>query len=165
MADDQQKQTPDPEAQAPAGDKPQEQGEQAQGTDEGIKDKNGQPGINKERHDREIAERDKKIAELEAKLDEQVKSAEGREEFKKEIEALKAQIADKDIENRLIAEGCRSAKAAKAVLADFNGDIAKLKEAMPFLFSQDRGTTGGKPVGAQVSDDDAALRKAAGLKK
>ena len=31
-----------------------------------VKDSHGQPGINKERHDREIAEKDAKIAELEA---------------------------------------------------------------------------------------------------
>ena len=33
-----------------------------------VTDSHGQPGINKERHDREIAEKDAKIAELEAKL-------------------------------------------------------------------------------------------------
>ena len=51
-----------------------------------VKDSHGQPGINKERHDREIAEKDAKIAELEGKLEEAAKTEEGRADLKAEID-------------------------------------------------------------------------------
>ena len=53
-------------------------GSKNKGAEPPIIDSHGQPGINKERHDREIAEKDAKIAELEAQIGEMTKTEEGR---------------------------------------------------------------------------------------
>ena len=81
-----------------------EQGQQAEGAttqeqtgSESVTDKHGQQGINLERHNREIAEKDAKIDELQAKVDEAAKTEEGRNELKKELEALRAEFADKEL--------------------------------------------------------------------
>lgn len=146
----------------------QEQTQQATPADSGqdVTDSHGQPGINKERHDREIAERDQKIADLQAKLDEQAKNEKGRAELKAEMEKLRGEWADEKLTYQLELAGCRSPKMAKAVLADYEGDIQKLKAAEPWLFAESKqGSTGGKPGGTSTGSDeiDKELRKAAGL--
>ena len=153
--------------------KNQEQGqEQTQQTaqagqeQQDVTDSHGQPGINKERHDREIAERDKKIADLQAKLDEQAKNEAGRAELKAEMEKLRGEWADEKLTYQLELAGCRSPKMAKAVLSDYEGDIQKLKAAEPWLFAESKqGSTGGKPGGTSTGSDEIEreLRKAAGL--
>ena len=131
-----------------------------------VKDSHGQPGINKERHDREIAEKDAKIAELEGKLEEAAKTEEGRADLKAEIDKLRAEQAEERTAHKLEMSGCVDVKAAKARLADFDGDVAKLNEECPYLFGKDKqtGTTGKKPEGT-AGDDDAELDRAFGLKK
>lgn len=120
-------------------------------TDEGdIKDSHGQPGINKERHEKEMAAKDAKIKELEAKIDESAKTEKGREDLKAELDKVKAEMADERVNHKLELAGCRSIKAAKALLDDFNGDVSKLKTEHPYLFEKDKqiGRAGGKPGGA-----------------
>ncbi len=58
------------------------------GSDDEPSDGHGQPGINREKYKRDIAECDAKIAELSAKVDEAAKSADAREKLKQEIEDL-----------------------------------------------------------------------------
>lgn len=118
--------------------------------DDGIKDKHGQPGINKERHEKLMAAKDAKIAELEAKVAEAAETKEGRERLQKEIADLKAEQADERMTHKLELAGCRSIKAAKALLDDFDGDVPKLKAEHPYLFEKDKqtGRAGGKPGGA-----------------
>ena len=58
------------------------------GSEDEPEDKHGQPGINREKYKRDIAERDARIAELSAKVDEAAKSADAREKLKQEIEEL-----------------------------------------------------------------------------
>ena len=122
-----------------------------------MTDPHGQPGIAKGKYEREIAERDRRIAELEAQVAESARTEEGRKALSDSIEALKAEMADKDVVHALEMAGCVNAKAAKAVLADFDGDVAKLKEACPYLFQPAKpapGATGLKPSGKPDADDE-----------
>lgn len=163
MADESKTQT-DPQGTDPKPEPGQNetgQGEGAQGTDpkpaadghgEGeVEDKHGQPGINREKYQRDMKAKDDKIAELQAQLDEKSKTEEGRAELKDELDKLKAEMADERVSHKLEMAGCRNVKAAKALLDDYEGDVAKLKEACPYLFSEKQtGSTGLK------SDGDAA---------
>lgn len=152
-------------ADPPAGDPAK--GPDPSGDDGGVRDPHGQPGIAKGKYEREIAERDRRIAELEAQVAESAKTEEGRKGLADSIEALKAEMADKDVTHALEMAGCVNPKAAKAVLADFDGDVAKLREACPYLFRQAKpaaGATGFKPSGKPDVDDDE-LDRIFGLKK
>ena len=132
-----------------------------------VVDSHGQPGINKERHDREMAEKDKKIEELQAKVDEAAKTEEARAELLRELKEVKDSLADEKVSHALEMAGCLNVKMAKAVLADeYGGDVAKLKEACPYLFAtKQEGSTGLPPKGAPSTAEERrkAARKAAGL--
>ena len=149
-------QEPETEPEEGAGEEPA--AGEGQDGGEGVEDKHGQPGINREKYQRDIEAKDKQIAELQAQLDEKSKTEEGRA-------ALKAEL-DKLTDHRLELAGCLNAKAAKALLGDYDGDVAKLKEACPYLFGVEKktGSTGLKPEGA-AGDLDDKLDKAFGIKK
>lgn len=134
-------------------------------TTEELKDKHGQPAISAEKYEREVKERDQKIADLQAKLDASAETKEGREALKKEIDSLKADMAEKDVDHALDLAGCKNKKAAKALLEDHEGDVQKLKEAEPYLFNSEKktGSTGFKPEGAASGDIDSVLDKAFAL--
>lgn len=121
-----------------------------EGEDEGVKDKHGQPGINKERHEKEMAAKDAEIAKLQEQLAEAAKTEEGRKELQKQIDEMKASQADERVTHKLELAGCKNTKAAKALLDDYDGDVSKLKEACPYLFEDEKpkGKTGGKPIGS-----------------
>ena len=146
MEDEEKDQQQEEESQE---EKSQEQADD-QEQEEEVKDKHGQLGINKERHDKEMAAKDAKIAELEGQLDEKLKTEEGRGEIKGEIEKLKEELADERMTHKLELAGCKSVKAAKALLDDHDGDIEALKKAEPYLFTDEKpkGSTGKKPTGA-----------------
>ena len=131
------------------------------------KDKYGQPGINKERHDKEVAELNAKIAELQKQVDEAAETKEGREKLQKELADVKAQMADSNVTHSLEMAGCVNVKMAKAVLADYEGDVARLKADCPYLFESRKqtGSVDGKPGTAPSAADERrkAARKAAGL--
>ena len=100
--------------------------------------------------------KDDKIAELQAQLDEKSKTEEGRAELKDELDKLKAEMADERVSHKLEMAGCRNVKAAKALLDDYEGDVAKLKGACPYLFSEKQtGSTGLKSGGdaAKASEE------------
>lgn len=151
----------EPKAEAEAA--PQDGADEA--TDGGeVEDKHGQPGINREKYARDMKARDDKIAELQAQLDEKAKTEEGRASLKKELDDLKAEMADERVAHKLELAGCRNVKAAKALLDDYDGDVAKLKEECPYLFEGKKaGSTGLKPEGG-ASDLDDKLDKAFKLK-
>ncbi len=118
-----------------------------------VKDKHGQPGINKERHDKEVAELKKEIASLKAEAKEAAENKAKREEYEKKAADLEAKMADSEVNHKLEMAGCKSVKAAKALLEDFDGDVAKLKAEHPFLFEEEKrsGSTGKIPEGAASS--------------
>lgn len=139
---------------------------EGQGGGEGVEDKHGQPGINREKYQRDIEAKDKQIAELQAQLDEKSKTEEGRAALKAELDKLKADMADERTDHKLQLAGCLNAKAAKALLGDYGGDVAKLKEGCPYLFESKKqtGSTGLKPEGGAGGNLDEKLDRAFGVK-
>ena len=137
------------------------------GEEDEVADKHGQPGINREKYQRDIEAKDKQIAELQAQLDEKSKTEEGRAALKAELDKLKADMADERTDHKLELAGCLNAKAAKALLGDYDGDVAKLKDACPYLFGTEKktGATGLKPDGDAGKDLDDKLDRAFGIKK
>ncbi len=115
-----------------------------------VKDKHGQPGINKERHEKEMAAKDAEIAKLKAEIAKAAETKEGREKLEKRIAELEAAQADERVNHKLEMAGCKNLKAAKALLEDYDGDVPKLKTECPYLFEEEkqRGKTGGKPAGS-----------------
>ena len=64
-------------------------------------------------YEAQLAERDKRIAELEGKVAETAKTAEAQETLNAEIAALKKQGEDERVEFALMLAGCRNIKAAR----------------------------------------------------
>ena len=108
-----------------------------------------------------LAERDERIAELEAQVAEASKTVESAEALAKQIEELKASADEERVGFELRLAGARSVTAARALLAEHGGDVAKLKEAEPWLFSGAEprgGATGLEPAGAAKADDKEMRR-------
>lgn len=78
-----------------------------------------------------VAERDEKIAALEAQVAEAAKNAETVERLRDQIAELKAQGKSDRIDFRLQLAGVRNVKAARAMLGDHGGDADALREAGP----------------------------------
>ncbi len=97
--------------------------------------------------EKQIAERDERIAALEAQVAEAAKSAEAAEALRGEIAELKAQGESDRIDFALQLAGVRNVKAARALLSDHAGDVEKLKEAEPWLFEAAGGRAKGGSVG------------------
>lgn len=156
-------QEPETEPEKGAGEEPA--AGEGQDGGEGVEDKHGQPGINREKYQRDIEAKNKQIAELQAQLDEKSKTEEGRAALKAELDRLKADMADERVDHKLELAGCLNAKAAKALLGDYDGDVAKLKEGCPYLFGAEKktGSTGLKPEGG-AGDLDDKIDKAFKLK-
>lgn len=147
---------------------------------QGAQDQTQQQGQsqvdNSSDYEKQIAERDEKIASLEAQVAEAAKNAETAEQLRGEIAELKAQGESDRIDFKLQLAGVRNVKAARALLSDHDNDVDKLKEAEPWLFeaagkhakggsSAGSGTTGLPNAGA-ASDDGKTLkhwREIAGL--
>jgi len=118
--------------------------------------------------DAAIAEKDGCISELEGKLADAEKLGQQAESLKSENEKLKDQAASERIDFALQLAGCRSVKAARAVLDDYDGDIEKLKAAQPWMFevpSAQAGATGLPNAGTASDDgkDERRWRKLVGL--
>jgi hypothetical protein len=159
------------EATQGAQDQAQQQGQEQQETQQ-----QGQSQVGNETdYEKQIAERDEKIASLEAQVAAAAKNAETAEQLRGEIAELKAQGESDRIDFRLQLAGVRNVKAARALLTDHGNDVDKLKEAEPWLFeatgkhakggSGGSGTTGLPNAGA-ASDESKTLkhwREIAGL--
>lgn len=124
-----------------------EPGGEPQGGDD-VLDKHGHPGISEGKYNRDIKERDDKIAELEAKIAEASESKERADQLKAEFDAYKAEVTDKDTMYELALAGCIDVKAGKSRLGDFGGDVNKLKAECPYLFNDKKGSLGFPPGGA-----------------
>ena len=108
-----------------------------------------------------LAERDERIAQLEAQVAEASKTVESAEALARQIEELKASADEERVGFELRLAGARSVTAARALLAEHGGDVAKLKEAEPWLFSGAEprgGATGLEPAGAAKADDKEMRR-------
>lgn len=159
------------EATQGAQDASQQQGQEQQETQQGQSQVD-----NSSDYEKQIAERDEKIASLEAQVAEAARSAETAEQLRGEIADLKAQGESDRIDFKLQLAGVRNVKAARALLSDHDNDVVKLKEAEPWLFeaagkhakggsSAGSGTTGLPNAGA-ASDEGKTLkhwREIAGL--
>lgn len=144
----------EPNANEPAGAGTEPQGGEGQdGNDgDGGASEGGKSGatVNRHKYERDLAAKDKRIAELQAQIDEAAKTKEGRDDLQKKLDDMKAELDDEKVAHKLELAGCVNVKAAKALLDDYDGDVAKLKEECPYLFGKDKqtGTTGKKPSGA-----------------
>lgn len=120
-----------------------------------------------------LAQYEKRIAELESQVAEAARCKEAEARLTAEIEALKKDQADQQLDFSLERAGVRNVKAARALLDDYEDDVAKLKEAMPWIFEepkpnaapQQTGTTGLEPQSAASGSGDelARWREIAGL--
>lgn len=115
---------------------------------------------------RAIAERDERITALEAQVAEAAKSVEAAEKLSQQIDELKAQSASDRIDFELRLAGVRNVKATRAVLDDHGGDIAKLKEAEPWLFGkhaaqsgEGAGGTTGLPNAGAATDSGRQMKR------
>ncbi len=107
-----------------------------------------------------LADRDKKIAELEAQIADAAKTVESANALAKQIEELKKATDNERIGYELKLAGCRSVRAGRVLLADHKGDMAALKKAEPWLFGDavGGGATGLEPAGASKGESDEMKR-------
>lgn len=107
------------------------------------------------------------IAKVEAERDAAKAEAEGYKALKDEFEQWKAERETAKTESALKAAGCHDVVAASARLGEFDGDIEKLKEAAPYLFTStdNSKSTGGKPKGTPDPEDERTkkMRETFGL--
>lgn len=163
-------------AQAQFAGEPQTQGDQAAQT-AGLQGANvtdnGGDAVARAHKDYEaaLAERDARIAELEGEIAEAAKTAEGAEALRREMDELRRKGDEERVGFELQIAGARNVKAARALLADYDNDIEKLKAAEPWLFGAGASTpaqTGatGLPNAGAASDEGARMkrwRKIAGI--
>lgn len=130
-----------------------------------ITDKHGQEGISKGKYERDIAERDNQIADLQKQLAAATNDAEERAKIAAGLEEVKQKLADDRQTFELEKAGCIDIESAKAVIGNYQGDIAGLKESKPWLFQSDKpkGATGLKPVAPPSDGMDEKLDRAFGL--
>ena len=122
-------------------------------------------------YDAALAERDARIAEREGEIADAAKTAEGAEALRKEMDELRRKGDEERVGFELQIAGARNVKAARALLADYDNDIEKLKAAEPWLFGAGASTpaqTGatGLPNAGAASDEGAQMkrwRKIAGI--
>jgi hypothetical protein len=114
----------------------------------------------------QLKAKDAEIEALQAKVAEAAKTAEATERLGKEIADLKARLADERTEFALRSAGARSVTAAKALLAEHDGDVAALAKAEPWLFEdkgQPTGATGLEPAGAAGGSDEQYMKRWAAI--
>lgn len=166
-------------AQAQVAGEPQAQGDQAQaavtaGLQGANVADNGGDAVARAHKDYEaaLAERDARIAELEGEIAEAAKTAEGAEKLRAEMDELRRRGDEERVGFELQLAGARNVKAARALLADYDNDIEKLKAAEPWLFGAgvaapaQTGATGLPNAGAAGADESTQMsrwRKIAGL--
>ena len=109
-----------------------------------------------------LSERDARIAELEGQIAEAAKTAESAERLRAEMDELRRQGDEQRIGFELQMAGCRSVKAARALLDDHGGDVAALKEAEPWLFEGGAPKQTGKtrlPNAGATSDEGKTMKR------
>lgn len=127
-------------------------------------------GVAQARADYEAAlrEREERIAALEGEIAEAAKTAEGAEALRREMDELRRRGDEERVGFELQIAGARNVKAARALLADYDNDIDKLKAAEPWLFGagmaapSQAGATGLPNAGA-ATDEGATMRRWRGI--
>ena len=140
------------------GDKTQEVAETAQDNrhEQAAQDK---PQVSGTDWEKAVAERDEKIAALEAQVAEAAKNAEAAEQLRNQIAELKAQGESDRIDFKLQLVGVRNVKADSDVLDVHGGDVDELKETEPWLFADAPVT---KPQGGKTGLPNAGTSADAG---
>ena len=113
-------------------------------------------------YEAQLAERDKRIAELEAQVADAAKTAEATEALKGEIAELKAQGESERIDFALQLAGACNVKAARALLGEHGGDVDALKVAEPWLFADAPAKPAGKtglPNAGTTTDADKQMEE------
>ena len=118
-----------------------------------------------------LAERDERIVALEGEIAEAAKTVEGAEKLRAEMDELRRKGDEERVGFELQLTGARNVKAARALLADHDDDIEKLKAAEPWLSSASpapapTGATWLPSAGAAGADESTQMsrwRKLAGL--
>lgn len=122
-----------------------------------------QPQVSGTDWEKAVAERDEKIAALEAQVAEAARNAETAEQLRNQIAELKAQGESNRIDFKLQLAGVRNVKAARAVLGDHAGDVDALKEAEPWLFAdtpaKQQGGKTGLPNAGAASDEAKTMKR------
>ena len=125
----------------------------------------GEGALERARADYEaaLAERDERIAELEGEIAEAAKTAESADKLRAEMDELRRKGDEERVGFELQIAGARNVKAARALLADHDNDIEKLRAAEPWLFSASpasaqAGATGLPNAGA-ATDEGAQMRR------
>ena len=155
---------------------PQQAGQQPQDPEQGEAraqdpDKGEGGTVNRHQYERDIQRREDTIAELRQQLreltDAKAASGDATAQLRKEMDDLKAQLADERANAALTKAGCIDLDLARHALKAYDGDVAKLKEAKPHLFAEPDRTprsTGGRPAGNPTDDEQTEhYRKVAGL--
>ena len=104
--------------------------------------------------ERDVANRDRRIRELEEKLE---AATGGKKTAEDRIAAIEEQLKSMESERdaakadaALTAAGCIDCELGRVALAALDGDVEKLREAKPYLFGSgapDQRSTGGRPDG------------------
>ena len=115
-----------------------------------------------------LAERDARIVALEGEIAEAARTAEGAEKLSAEMDELRRQGEEQRVGFELQMAGARNVKAARALLADHDNDIEKLKEAEPWLFGAGTGAPAqagatGLPNAGAATDEGATMRRWRGI--
>lgn len=145
--------------QAGEGAKPQEpqaQGKATQepGEGEGEKPQDPEPGeeaASRHKLEADLRRSQKTVEELRSRLAERDGQARTVEErvaaLERELAESRAEAEAERANAALAAAGCVDPELGRAALASFDGDVAALKAAKPYLF-KDRARGTGRPVGA-----------------
>lgn len=144
---------------------PEQREQQGEGGGQRPQDPEQPRTVNLHKYERDIARRDARIAELEAKLEGASGGKKTSDERIAELEArTKAMEEERDAaraDAALAAEGCVDLELGRAALKAYEGDAKRLKEAKPYLFKQPEapkvGATGGKPAGGKTGSSDEEM--------
>lgn len=132
---------------------PQNTGEGEGAEPQDPKPAEGKNTPNVHKLERDVANRDKRIAELEAQLKAKNDEGAGYEsrlaELEKSFAASEEEAAKAKADAALTKAGCVDCELGRTALAAFDGDVEKLVEAKPFLFkAQGQMGTGGRQAGS-----------------
>lgn len=120
----------------------------------------------REDYEEALRERDKRTAALEGEIAEAAKTAESAERLRAEMDELRRQGEEQRVGFELQMARARNVKAARALLADHDNDIDKLKEAEPWLFGAGTGAparAGATGLPNAATDEGATMRRWRGI--